>query len=102
MKISVFGAGAWGMALALLLYENGHAVTLRSSSPERAAELASRRVNPRLGGVELPPGIRVTSSVPEASGGAELAVVAREEEVDRAERDDGVRQPRALLGSYAC
>ncbi|MDR2421135.1 MAG: NAD(P)-dependent glycerol-3-phosphate dehydrogenase [Oscillospiraceae bacterium] len=76
MKISVFGAGAWGMALALLLYENGHKVTLRSSSPERASELASRRANPRLGGVELPPGIHVTASVPEASGGAELAVVA--------------------------
>ncbi|MDR2615515.1 MAG: NAD(P)-dependent glycerol-3-phosphate dehydrogenase, partial [Oscillospiraceae bacterium] len=76
MKTVVFGAGAWGIALAMLLYENGHTVTLRSSSPARAAELDDARVNPRLPGVIIPRGIRVTSSAIAASDGAELAVLA--------------------------
>ena len=30
MKVSVLGAGSWGTALAVLLCENGHEVTLWS------------------------------------------------------------------------
>ena len=35
MKITVVGSGGWGTALALLLVENGHDVTLWSHRPER-------------------------------------------------------------------
>ena len=35
-KISVLGSGSWGMALALLLYNNGHEVLLWSARPEDA------------------------------------------------------------------
>ena len=46
MKITVVGSGGWGTALALLLVENGHDVTLWSHRPEKAEELRRTRENP--------------------------------------------------------
>ena len=34
MKAMVLGSGGWGTALALLLRDNGHAVSLWSHNPE--------------------------------------------------------------------
>ena len=34
MKAMVLGSGGWGTALALLLCDNGHAVSLWSHDPE--------------------------------------------------------------------
>ena len=39
MKITVVGSGGWGTALALLLVENGHDVTLWSHTPAKAVAL---------------------------------------------------------------
>ena len=52
MKITVLGSGGWGTALALLLTDNGHDVTLWSHSARRSALLEQARENPRLPGVE--------------------------------------------------
>ena len=41
-KISVLGSGSWGMALALLLYNNGHEVLLWSARPEDARKLREK------------------------------------------------------------
>ncbi|MBR4692743.1 MAG: NAD(P)-dependent glycerol-3-phosphate dehydrogenase [Oscillospiraceae bacterium] len=75
MEIIVFGSGAWGTALALLLHARGHRVTLWNRDPARAAAMAETRENPRLAGAVLPPGLAVTA---EAAAGAEaeLAVFA--------------------------
>ena len=54
MKAVVLGSGGWGTALALVLCSNGHDVTLWSHNPEKAAEMAESRANPRLKGVRLP------------------------------------------------
>ncbi|MDR0446075.1 MAG: NAD(P)-dependent glycerol-3-phosphate dehydrogenase [Oscillospiraceae bacterium] len=75
MNISVYGAGAWGIALSLLLNENGHTVTLRSSSPALASELNKTRVNPRLGGVTIPADIHISGDIAEKTN-AQLAVIA--------------------------
>ena len=39
MQITMLGSGAWGTALANLLCENGHQVTLWSRSAEKAAAM---------------------------------------------------------------
>lgn len=41
-KISVLGSGSWGMALVLLLYNNGHEVLLWSARPEDARKLREK------------------------------------------------------------
>ena len=46
MKITVVGSGGWGTALALLLVENGHDVTLWSHTPAKAVVLEETRRTP--------------------------------------------------------
>ncbi len=69
MKTFVFGSGAWGTALAMLLCANGHEVTLWSHDPDKAAAMARSRKNPALAGVLLPENLAVTSD----PAGAEAA-----------------------------
>ncbi len=61
MKIAVLGSGGWGTALALLLVENGHSVTLWSYTAEESAHLEAERENPLLPEVQLPPALVFTS-----------------------------------------
>ena len=63
MKITVVGSGGWGTALALLLVENGHDVTLWSHRPEKAEELRRTRENPMLKGVTLPETMHFTADL---------------------------------------
>ena len=61
MKISVMGSGGWGTALALVLLENGHDVTLWSYTEAECAVLKEQRENPMLKGVPLPEDLKLTS-----------------------------------------
>ncbi len=54
MKITVMGGGAWGTALALVLVDNGHDVTLWTYKTQQAEEMRTQRVNRRLKSVTLP------------------------------------------------
>lgn len=63
MKITVVGSGGWGTALALLLVENGHDVTLWSHTPAKAVALEETRENPMLKGVPLPPEMKFTADL---------------------------------------
>lgn len=63
MKIAVLGSGAWGTALAMVLLENGHEVTLWSYSEAESRVLANTRENPMLKGVALPKTLTFTSSM---------------------------------------
>ena len=60
-KISVLGSGSWGLALALLLHNNGHEVLFGQQDrrmPEKLRE--KNEENPdRLPGVRLPDEIDV-------------------------------------------
>ena len=63
VKVTVLGSGGWGTALALLLVDNGNAVTLWSHREDGAAELRRKRENPLLKGVALPETLGISSSL---------------------------------------
>ena len=63
MKIAVMGSGGWGTALALVLLENGHDVTVWSYTEEESRALRETRENPLLKGVPLPESMHLTSDV---------------------------------------
>ncbi len=60
MKIAVLGSGGWGTALAMLLVENGHEVTLWSYQAEESQQLQRTKENHLLPGVKLPDNLRYT------------------------------------------
>jgi len=66
-KIGVIGAGAWGTALALLLADKGHNVSLWMYEKDLAEETGRTRENRvYLPGFTLPANIAVSSSLEEA------------------------------------
>ncbi len=75
-KIGVIGAGAWGTALAMLLADKGHDVTLWMYENDLAEETQRVRENRvYLPGFKLPAPIRVTSSL-EAAAAAKTVIVS--------------------------
>lgn len=77
MNVAVLGAGSWGTALALLVREQGHALTLWGRDRAALAEIAEARENRRyLPGHVLPPDVRVTSDLTEATARADAIVLA--------------------------
>lgn len=63
MKISVLGSGGWGTALAMVLLENGHDVTLWSYNEAESKVLRETGENPMLKGVALPEALKFTSDM---------------------------------------
>jgi glycerol-3-phosphate dehydrogenase (NAD(P)+) len=77
MKVAVLGAGAWGTALAKLLFENGHQVTLWTRSAEALGEIQRTRRNERyLPGIELPVEWTCEADLQRAVADQECIVVA--------------------------
>lgn len=75
MKAVILGSGGWGTALAQVLCDNGHNVTLWSHSPAKAEEMAQTRENPLLKGVRLPDSLDITGDL-SCLEGADLVVSA--------------------------
>lgn len=76
-KIGVLGSGSWGTAIASLLADNGHEVTLWSFLEEECEELKQFHENRRyLKGVILPDSVRFTPDIREAVEGKEIVVSA--------------------------
>ena len=75
MKAVVLGSGGWGTALALVLCDNGHDVTLWSHNPAKAEAMARTRENPLLKGVPLPEALGITGDL-DCLKGAALVVSA--------------------------
>ena len=72
--IAVIGAGAWGTALAIQAARAGRNVTLWARNAANAAAIEQSRINPRLPGIRLPGGIRVTAHLPSQAAAILLAV----------------------------
>ena len=76
-KISVLGAGSWGTALALLLNNNGHDVTIWSILPEEIEQLKVAHENTRcLPGVKIPASIKLTADASLATSDKDVLVMA--------------------------
>lgn len=77
MNLSVLGAGAWGTALARLLAEGGHRVTMWDFFPETLETIRRTGCNERyLPGIPLPPEVHTEPDAAAAVAAAELVVVA--------------------------
>ena len=76
MKIFVLGSGSWGSALAILLHQNGHHVTMWTFSAEECARLQRERTNEKLlPGVMIPERIQITNTLDGVST-SDLVVMA--------------------------
>lgn len=77
MKISVFGDGAWGTALAMNLLSNGHKVTVWGAFPDYLEEMKARRENFRfLPGVTLPEELEFESDAEKAVRTCDIILLA--------------------------
>ena len=74
MKIGVLGAGTWGIALSLLLANNGHDVTVWSALSSEIDELSTTGKHKNLPGITLPESIKYTQDIETAVHGAELVL----------------------------
>ena len=75
MRAAVIGSGAWGTALAIRLHKNGHDVVLWTFEKELIPQMVAERVNPRLPGVLLPEGLKISGDYGCAAG-CEMVVIA--------------------------
>lgn len=81
MKIIVFGAGAWGTALAISAagHPGGHRVELWARDPAQVAAMQAGRENTRyLPGIALPPSLALhgAPAAELAAAGADLLIIA--------------------------
>jgi glycerol-3-phosphate dehydrogenase (NAD(P)+) len=73
----VVGGGSWGTAMARLLAQNGHEVTLACRDPDQADAINRRHRNPRhLSDVELPVGLAAAPLVDVDPAGCGLIAFA--------------------------
>ena len=76
-KIRVIGAGSWGTALALLMHNNGHQVTIWSIIGAEVEMLRTKRQHEtKLPGVLLPEAIEITGNLEEAMSGKDVLILA--------------------------
>lgn len=76
-KVSVIGAGSWGMAVAKVLDSNGHEVIVWSHRAEEAGRLQEKRENEaKLPGVRLSEQVQFTSDLEMAVRKRDLLILA--------------------------
>ena len=81
-KVSFLGAGSWGTALAIMLANNGHEVTLWSAVDSEVEMLQTYREHKdRLPGVKLPDSVVVTNDLENACKGVDLIVYSDQQTI---------------------
>jgi glycerol-3-phosphate dehydrogenase (NAD(P)+) len=84
MRAAVIGGGSWGTALATVLGNNGHDVTVWCHDAEVARGITERHENGKyLRGLQLPERLRGSTDLGEALRGAELVVAVSPSHVTR-------------------
>lgn len=76
-RVSVLGAGGWGLAIAVLLHNNGHEVTVWSALQSEVDMLVNEHENKKsLPGIKIPEGIKITTELSEATDNMNIIVMA--------------------------
>ncbi len=75
-KIGIIGSGSWGMALSVLLYNNGHEVTVWSALPEEIREMQQTHRHHTLPDLVLSDDMVFTEDLEETMTGKDLLVTA--------------------------
>lgn len=75
-KIGVIGAGSWGVALAVLLANNGHQVEIWSALEKEVCDLSKKRELSNLPGVRISKEIGVTLNLKDAVRDKDVLVLA--------------------------
>ncbi|WP_054740502.1 NAD(P)H-dependent glycerol-3-phosphate dehydrogenase [Cellulosilyticum ruminicola] len=76
-KITVIGAGGWGLALGLLLNEQGNHITFWCYDEKEKNDILQHRENKRcLPGIKIPLEITFTTDMQQALNDADVAIVA--------------------------
>lgn len=76
MKTAVIGSGTWGMALARLLFDNGHEVKVWSAIDSELKELREKRTHKNLPGIVFDEGIVFEGDLEKAMGNADICVLS--------------------------
>ena len=92
MKITVLGAGTWGIALTALLAKNCHDVTVWSAIPTEIDELILTKTHKNLPGLILPDRITYEKDICSALKDAELVIYVTPSEY--------IRKTAALSAPY--
>ena len=75
-KVTVLGAGTWGVSLARMLAKEKHSVKVWSAVSEEIDRLVRTYTHPNIGGMNLPDTIRFTKNIENAVSDAEIIVLA--------------------------
>lgn len=76
MNIGILGAGTWGIAIARMLAEGGHSITVWSALPEEVAQLAQTRIHKNLTYMTIPKSIAFTLDLSAVCAKKDLLVFA--------------------------
>jgi glycerol-3-phosphate dehydrogenase (NAD(P)+) len=76
IKIGILGAGTWGIALARMLCNEGHSITVWSAVEKEIDLLSSTRSHPNLQGIPLPQQIEYTKDIKKACEGKNIILFA--------------------------
>ena len=75
-KVTILGGGSWGIALAVLLHNNGHDVTIWSAVPAEYEMLKDTHEHKMLPGVKLAEDMHFTLDENEAVEGKDVVIMA--------------------------
>ena len=77
MKITILGAGAYGLALAHIINKNNHDITIWTKFTKEQEELETKRTNKnKLSNYKLPKNIKITTNLEESIKNKDLILIA--------------------------
>lgn len=76
MKIGILGAGTWGIALAKMLCESKHSVTVWSALPDEITNLKNTHIHPKFPDITLPDALCFSSDIKAVCSDNEMLIVA--------------------------